>query len=238
MSITDDILAAYADGELEGAEAARVAEVVAADPALAAKVEAHRALKARLAAHYAPIAEQAVPAHLAALLSGAQNKGKENGGDVISFAAERQKRGLVPMLRRWGPIAGPALAASLVLAVLQPWNGASPAGYAEPALAAALDSQLVATQPADAETRILLSFERDGGELCRAWRGSSEGGIACRDDTGWKIEQQFALGESAGGEFRQAGSEADLLAAAQDMAEGGALDAEAEKAAKDRGWKP
>lgn len=238
MSITEDTLAAYADGELEGAEAARVAEAVAAVPALAAKVEAHRALKARLAAHYAPIAEQTVPAHFAALLSGGQDKNEAGGGEIISFAAERQKRGLVPMLRRWGPIAGPALAASLVLAVLQPWNGVSPVGYAEPALAAALDSQLVATQPADAKTRILLSFERDGGGLCRAWRGGTEGGIACRDDIGWKIEQQFALGESAGAEFRQAGSEADLLAAAQDMAAGGALDADAEKAAKDRGWKP
>lgn len=238
MSITEDMLAAFADGELDGAEAARLAEAVAADPALVAKVEAHRALKARLAAHYAPIAEQAVPAHLSALLSGEQNKNEAGGGEVISFAAKRQKRGLVPVLRRWGPIAGPALAASLVLAVLQPWNGASPAGYAEPALAAALDSQLVATQPADAEIRILLSFERDGGGLCRAWRGGSEGGIACRDDAGWKIEQQFALGEGAGGEFRQAGSEADLLAAAQDMAAGDALDASAEKEAKERGWKP
>lgn len=238
MNITDETLAAYADGELEKAEAAQVAAAVAADPALAAKIDAHNALKARLATHYAPIAEQAVPAHLASLLSSAQDKGDENGGKVISFAAERQKRGLVPMLRRWGPIAGPALAASLVLAVLQPWNGGSPEGYADPALAAALDTQLAATQPADAKTRILLSFERDGGGLCRAWRGSTEGGIACRDDTGWKIEQQFALGESVGGEFRQAGSEADLLAAAQDLAAGGALDAEAEKAASERGWKP
>lgn len=238
MSITEDILAAYADGELEGAEAARVAEAVAADPALAATVAAHRELKARLSAHYAPIAQQAVPPHLAALLSGATDKRDESGAEVISFAAERQKRGLVPMLRRWGPIAGPALAASLVLAVLQPWKGGTPEGYADPALAAALDSQLVATQPADARTRILISFERDGGGLCRAWRGSSGSGIACRDDTGWKIERQFALGESAGGEFRQAGSDADLLAAAQDMAAGGALDAAGERAAKARGWKP
>lgn len=238
MSINEEILAAYADGELDGAEASRVAKAVASDPALAARVEAHRALKAQLAAHYAPIAEQAVPAHLATLLSGATDERADGSGKVISFAAARQKRGLVPLLRRWGPIAGPALAATLVLAVLQPWNGGSPEGYADPALAAALDIQLVATQPADAETRILLSFERNGGGICRVWRGGTEGGIACRDDTGWKIEQQFALGESVRGEFRQAGSEADLLAAAQDMAAGGALDADAEMSARDRGWKP
>ncbi len=123
MNITDETLAAYADGELDGAEKERVAAAVAADPALAAKIEAHHALKARLAAHYAPLAEQAVPPHLAALLSGAQDKDEQSSGEVISFAAARQKRGLVPVLRRWGPIAGPALAASLVLAVLQPWKG-------------------------------------------------------------------------------------------------------------------
>jgi hypothetical protein len=238
MNITDETLAAYADGELERTEAAQVAAAVAADPALVAKIEAHRALKARLAAHYAPLAEQAVPPHLAALLSGAQHNDEQNSGEVISFAAARQKRGLVPVLRRWGPIAGPALAASLVLAVLQPWKGGNPEGYADPALATALDTQLAANQPAGAETRILLSFERESGGLCRAWRGETEGGIACRDDTGWKIEQQFALGGAQSSEFRQAGSETDLLAAAQDMAAGGALDAAQEQAARDRNWQP
>ena len=238
MNITDETLAAYADGELDGAEAAQVAAAVSADPALAAKIEAHRALKARLAAHYAPLAKQAVPPHLAALLSGAQDKDEQSRGEVISFAAERQKRGLVPALRRWGPIAGPALAASLVLAVLQPWSGGSAEGYADPALATVLDTQLAANQPAGAKTRVLISFEREGGGLCRAWRGETQGGIACHDDTGWKVEQQFALGGAQSSEFRQAGSEADLLAAVQDMAAGGALDAVQEQAARDRNWQP
>ncbi|HSF13130.1 MAG TPA: hypothetical protein VLA50_09185 [Erythrobacter sp.] len=237
MNITDETLAAYADGELESTVAAQVAAAVAADPALAAKIEAHRALRARLASHYAPLAEQPLPPHLTALLSGAQHRADDNGGEVISFAAARQKRGLVPVLRRWGPIAGPALAASLVLAVLQPWK-ASPDVYADPALATVLDTQLAANQPAGAETRILLSFERESGGLCRAWRGETEGGIACRDETGWKVEQQFALGGAQSSEFRQAGSESDLLAAAQDMAAGGALDAAQEQAARERNWQP
>ncbi|MBA4768635.1 MAG: hypothetical protein H2049_13520 [Porphyrobacter sp.] len=238
MNISDETLAAYADDELDGAEKERVAAAVAADPALVAKIEAYIALKARLGAHYAPLAEQAVPPHLAALLVGAQDKDDRNSGEVISFAAARQKRGLVPVLRRWGPIAGPALAASLVLAVLQPWKGGNPEGYADPALATALETQLAANQPAGAETRILLSFERESGGLCRAWRGETEGGIACRDETGWKIEQQFALGGAQSSEFRQAGSEADLLAAAQDMAASGALDAAQEQAARYRNWQP
>ena len=45
------------------------------------------------------------------------------------------------------------------------------------------------------------------------------------------------LGEGQSTEFRQAGSEGDLLAAAQDMAAGGALDAAEEAAARDSGWR-
>ena len=45
------------------------------------------------------------------------------------------------------------------------------------------------------------------------------------------------LGEGQSTEFRQAGSEGDLLAAAQDMAVGGALDAAGEAAARDNGWR-
>jgi hypothetical protein len=236
MTVTEEMIAAYADGELEGAQKAEVEAALAADPALARKVDAHRALKARLAAHYAPFAQDEVPTRLAALLAADSDQRSGGGGEVVDLAGERQRRGLAPVLRRWAPIAGPALAASLLLAVWQPWQGGLPEGYAAGELASALDTQLAASQPADAETRILLSFEREGGGLCRAWRGAEAGGIACRDATGWKIERQFALGEAAGGQFRQAGSEADLLAAAQDMAAGGALDAAGERAARERGW--
>ncbi|MBI1402251.1 MAG: anti-sigma factor [Porphyrobacter sp.] len=239
MSVTEEMLAAYADGELDGEDKAAVEAAIADDPALARSVEAHRALKARLAAHYAPLTGEAVPDRLAALLQPDAMPAKlGGGGEVVSFAAERQRRGLAPVLRRWAPIAGPAIAASLVLAILQPWQGGAPEGYARGNLAAALDTQLAASQPADAKTRILLSFERKGGGLCRAWRGADTGGIACHDQTGWKIERQFALSEAGRTEFRQAGSDADLLAAAQDMAAGGALDAESERAARDRDWLP
>jgi hypothetical protein len=233
MNISDDLIAAFADGELDAADRARVEAAIVADPALAEKVAAHQALRKLLAAHYAPLTETAVPAHLTQLLSP-----KAESAEVVSFAAERQKRGLAPLVRRWAPIAGPAVAASLILALWQPWQSGVPEGYARGQLAAALDTQLVATQDAASDTRILLSFERDGGGLCRAWRGDDAGGIACRDNQGWKIEQQFALDGAQSSEFRQAGSEADLLAAAQDMAAGAALDAAGERSARDRNWQP
>lgn len=236
MSVTEEMLAAYADGELDAADLAAVEAAIAAAPALARKVQAHRALKQTLSAHYAPITEEVVPPSLTALLAVRTQDSDKSGGEVVSFAAARVKRGLSPTLRRWAPIAGPAIAASLVLAVLQPWRGEPAEGYAQGDLAAALDKQLAATQSVDAPTRILVSFEKQGGGLCRAWRGVKSGGIACREASGWKIEQQFALGDTPGGEFRQVGSETDLLGAAQEMAAGQALDAAGEYAARARGW--
>ena len=106
MSVTREQIAAYADGELTGAELAEVEAALAADPALAEQVERHRELKKRLGAHFAPFAEQPVPERLTTLLQ----TGAESAG-VVSFAAERRRRGLAPMVRRWAPIAGPALAA-------------------------------------------------------------------------------------------------------------------------------
>ena len=240
--ITQEQIAAFADDQLEGDEKAQVEAAIAADPELAAKVAGHRALKAQLAGHYAPIVDQPVPEHLAAMLKPAREEApSENvgeGADVVSFAKERQKRGLAPTLRRWAPIAGPAFAASLVLALFQPWQ-TSPLleGYADPELANALDTQLAATQAADAPTRMLLRFENEAGEFCRAYQSGSEGGIACRDASGWEIEQQFALEESQATEFRQAGSLGDVMAAAQAMAPDGALDAQAEAEAKEQGWR-
>lgn len=237
MRVTEEMLTAYADGELDAAGKAEVEAAIAADPALGGKIAAHHALKATLSAHFSPIAQEAVPPGLAALLSTPAQDGDAGATEVVSLAAARQKRGLPATFRRWAPFAGPALAASLILAIVQPWQAGTPEGYAGGDLAAALDTQLAATQADQTDTRILLSFARENGDLCRAWRGADSGGIACRDGTGWKIERQFALGTTQGTEFRQAGSETDLLAAAQDMAAGEALDAEGERAARTRGWR-
>ena len=45
MSVTDEELMALADGELSGDDAERVSAAIAADPALAARIEAERRLQ-------------------------------------------------------------------------------------------------------------------------------------------------------------------------------------------------
>lgn len=232
MTVTREELAAFADGELTGERAARVAAAVAADPALAGEVEAHRALRARLADHYAPVATAPVPDRLAALLTPPPE------ADVVDFAEAKERREARRTVPRWGWIVGPALAASLALVLLVPGSGDDAAPYADPQLATVLDSRLVAEQAPGADTRVLLSFRAQGGEFCRVFSGEGRGGIACRDGEGWRLE---ALGEGSAGaatDYRMAGaSDAALLSRAQDMAQGPALDAEAEAEAKANGWR-
>jgi hypothetical protein len=66
MTIPDETLMAYADGELEPAQCAEVEAAMAADPAVAARVEQHRALRRKLNAAFDPILLETVPNALVA----------------------------------------------------------------------------------------------------------------------------------------------------------------------------
>lgn len=237
MSVTAEELAAYADGEIMGVDAARVAAAISADPELARQLAAHQALKARLAAHFVPISAEPVPEHLARLLRGEDTRAAAPN-IVIDLAGARAARTARRRLPAWA-WGGGALAASLVagLLVMVPGPADRDAGnYAAEQLAAVLDSRLVSTQTATAATRVLLSFRNASGEYCRAYNAPDASGIACRDARGWRIDTRSAAVEGAQGNYRQAGSEVALLAAAQDMAAGPALSAEEEEAARAAGW--
>lgn len=228
MTPTPEQIAAFADGQLDDAERAAIEAAIAADPELARQVASHRALRQKLGAHFAPIAESPVPDHLAALL-------RPQPAPVIDLAAERARRRLLP---RWTWLAGPALAASLAIVVTLATGSDPLPGYADQQLASTLDSQLVADQPADAPTRVLLSFRDAAGSYCRAFAGQSGTGIACRDETGWKLRATAADASRSASEYRQAGSATAIMQEAQDLAVGAALDSDAERAARDAEWRP
>lgn len=235
MTVSRDELAAFADGELPAGRAAEVAAAIEADPALAREVEAHRALRARLAGHFAPISQEPVPDRLANMLR--PGAAAEPDG-VVDFAAERERRQPRPPVPRWRWVVGPALAASLALVVLFPRGDGGSAPYAGDRLASVLDRTLVAEQAPGADTRILLSFRDGDGEFCRAFSGTGGSGIACRDERGWRIETQGEGSAGAQTEYRMAGAdEASVLARAQEMASGPALDAGEEAAARAQGWR-
>ena len=60
-SFSDEILMAYADGELDEATRRAVEEAMRKDAALARRVAQHKAMRNDVFAAYAPVAEEAVP---------------------------------------------------------------------------------------------------------------------------------------------------------------------------------
>ena len=233
MTVSSEDIAAFADGELPPARQAEVGAAIAEDLWLAADVERHRRLRAALSTHFAPILDAPVPPRLSGLLKDARPS------EVIDFAAARQIRAeRRQWLQRGAWIAGPALAASLVLVLMRPGSDGPRQDYASGQLATALDTQLVATQPAGAPTRMLLSFRDGSGQLCRAYAGTAGAGIACREASGWKLRHGGTSGAGDATAYRQAGSaEAKILAIAQEMASEPALDAEAEASVRRSGWR-
>lgn len=238
MDVSREMLMAYADGELDELTARRVERAVADDPELAAQLEADQTLRAKLQSHLAPAAEEDIPAAWMAMIAEAA----EEDSKVVSFADAREAR-TVRGVPRWG--AGVAIAASLALGVMLGTQVSSSGGalvekdgmlLASAGLEQALDRQLASAQAGE-EVRILASFQREGGDFCRAFAGPEHSGIACREAAGWRLERLLPGAEAQSSQYRQAGSaEAELMAAAQDMADGEPLDAVQEKAARDSGW--
>ena len=230
MTITPEQLAAYADGELDDLTAARVRRAVEADPALASELAQLSALRTMLAARFDPVLTEPVPERLIAPINAAAK--------VVSLSDVRAARQSLWQRPQFRFAAGSAIAATLVIAVLVGRPGGAPAGYADGQLAAALDG-VSSGQTGPDGTKLLLSFRTDNGTACRGFAGKSASGIACHDDQGWKLEAVGGAGPQQTAQYQQAGSaDAAIMAAAQDMAAGPALDAAAEQAARAAGWKP
>lgn len=221
MTIDPETLMAYADGELDAVTAKRVERAMADDPALAQEVEQHRALAGRMASSYAGMMAAAVPDHLSAMLQ----------GNVVPLP-KRDTR------RHWTTAA--AIAASLVIGIatgreLLPGRQTDrfdPRVSAE--LATALETQLASTQPADAATRVGLTFRATDGVICRSYEQEQAAGIACHEGEGW-AQRHWIAKPRQGAAYRQAGSSA-IAEAAQAMMTGAPFDAAQESAARKAGW--
>lgn len=229
-------IAAFVDGELDDVSMRRIEREAESNSELAAAIANQRALRARLATHYAPVLDEALPDRLTILLAGAAR--------VDDSLTERraEKAAMRSPYRSFGAMQWGAMAASLALGIAigtGAWQTAGPIALesgtlvASGALANALDTQLASAQRSDSAVRIGTSFTDRSGRYCRTFDSAAVAGIGCRDDGRWQLEQT-ARGSSAG-DYRQASAGSVAAAAAQMMA-GDPLDASAERAARDKGW--
>lgn len=235
--IDDKTLLSYADGELDPSRAAAVERMLATDPGLAAKLEQHRRLAARLRAAYDPVLAEPIPERLARTARG--------GGTVISLAEARAARAAKPgPMRDWR--AGGMLAAGLVaaLALGEALGTARTGPVAEQAgqlvasgeLGHALDTQLSGGGKA---IRVQLTFRDRAGAICRSFNGALAGGVACRENGRWALRALFPGEGGPAGKYRMAASgDPRVLQVVGDTISGEPFDATQERAAKARRWTP
>jgi hypothetical protein len=259
MTISDETLMAYADGELDPVVRAAVESAMREDPQIEGRVAAHRSLRQRVQAAYSSELLEDVPeALLAAVRTGADRP----QGRVVNLqvaraaseraATERAASGARPARWRWETAA--AMAASIVVGVglgFFMWGQSesplvrSIGGelIARGQLAKALSSQLAAQQSRDSQVRIGISFLAKSGDYCRTFALSgavSPAGLACRRGAEWQIQTLTKDGGGAAeSEYRTAGSDLSgiLLKSVEGSIVGEPLDQAGEKAALDRDWK-
>ncbi len=230
MQISEEVLMAYADDELEAPAAAQVEAAIREDPELGARVAAHRALRARLQTAFAGDLAEPVPRRL------------------IDAARMRRARSL------WRSPLPLAAAASLVIGTGVGYIMWHPSGVilrentrgalvADGRLAHALSDHLAGAGAPDG-VDIVLSFLSKSGAYCRTFRiarRTASAGLACRNGTNWRIDVLARSSEGAGADsaYRTAGSSLPpaVLNAIQARIVDQPLDRAGEIAARRRGWK-
>ena len=231
-TVTDEMLMALSDGALEEPEAGRVAALVAADPALAARLAALRAGGEAARRAYAGVAEEPVPHRLLAAVLAAD-----------AAAAPPPAPANPPLWRRPAAAAAiVALAAALgaIGGRLSAPDRGSDLATPTPLLAAALSgaaSGETLTTATEAAT-VLATYRMENGTICRAFAtGGTDpaSGIACRAGSAWRIA---ALVRREGGDgFRPASGLDPALEAVLDRRGAGApLGAAEEAALRAAGW--
>lgn len=220
-----EMIIAYVDGELADEARARFETEMAANPVLAAEVARHRELAQRINLTYAEVLQEPIPPQLLTVASAAN----DDGG--------RPRRALLPWAAAAASLAVGVLAGRAVLPEAGPFAVRDGALVAQGGLAKALSTQLSA-QPG--VVKVGFSLKAPDGRYCRTFESRADrlAGLACRQDGRWVARTVTAWTPAPQTAYRQAASDtpAEVLASV-DALGAQPLDAAAERAARDHGWK-
>jgi hypothetical protein len=250
MTISEETLMAYADGELDAATRASVEAAMQQDADIGKRVARHRAMRDAMRGAFSAVLDEPVPARL---IHAARGQTAAPKAEVVelSLAREAARRKNLAAPARWQPV---AIAASLLLglglgflawhgppSLIQPGDGGGLVASA--ALARVLSNQLSDDRAADHIANTGLSFRDKSGDYCRtfALTGSdASSGLACREGADWRIKvlAQSSHAAASSGSFRTAGSQDSpaIRAAVEGSIDGEPLDHAAEIAAREAGW--
>ncbi|MBB6092678.1 hypothetical protein HNQ60_001556 [Povalibacter uvarum] len=243
MKFSDEILMAYADGELDAATRTAIEEAMANDPRIAQAIERHRSLGRDLRSAFDPMLDEPMPEKL---VIAATTAPATKPADVVSIDGARR-----PIKRSWSWPEWGAMAASLLIGIVitrlvtsTDDNVVARDGhmFAAGTLANALDQQASGAS-SESGVHVAITYRAKSGDYCRTFtmaEPAEVAGIACRQGDQWRLDT-LAGGESteASSNYRMAGTAMPpaILQTVQDSIAGEALDAAQEAAARERGWK-
>ncbi|MCF3642100.1 anti-sigma factor [Rhizobium sp. TRM95111] len=254
--LDDEMLMAFADGELDDDAMAKVEEAMAADPAIAERVALFMESRTVAADHLKPLADEPVPdALLAAVRDMAARAAREaparsapSADNVLTFPKRQAQRAFSgTSAYRWGM--GLAASLAILLAGAGGYLLGGLAGEAgtptelavlgDPVLRTALDtlpsgSEVTLSGDAGA-ARLVSSFRDKAGALCREFElkratGGNTVSIACRTGEAWRTHLVVSLPGGEGG-YAPASSVAAVDAWIEATEAGSPLAAEEEKTA-------
>jgi hypothetical protein len=251
MKFSDEILTAYAEGELGEPVRSQVERAMRADPALAARVAQHKAMRSRISHVFANIVNEAIPPRP----QPGSSSGKVVQLNAVRAARQQQQQQQQARERpRWSWRQAVAILAALLAGVavgalglralddsgrILAVSNKDGALVAQGTLATALSQQLASSGPSGSRVRIGASFLAKDGSYCRSFALGATAGLACMAAGQWRVP---VLEEGSAGEpesYRQATSEIPnaVLGAIDLRIDGAALNADDERAARERGWK-
>lgn len=234
MKFSQEMLMAYADGELDAETRRAIEAEMALDPQVAQEVERQRALRAEVGAAFAGVLGEQMP-------------------DRLLRAATKAKP--APQRRQWAWPHWTSIAASLVIGVFAGRALLQPPGAQDQMIVSGTDGHIVAGGALDralseqlssqdgAGIHIGLTFRSHSGEYCRTFgtRGAlNVVGFACRDAEAWRIEMLSTSPRTEpGGDYRMASTQlpAPIVQAIAGRMQGEALDADQEAIARQRRWR-
>jgi hypothetical protein len=242
MNVSDEMLMAYVDGELDESARDRLESAMANDPVLAARIARQQALRARLQGAFDATLQESLPQRLL---------------HAASATAAPAAHAVAPSPPRRWPVAASwfAMAASLLLGVLigqrvlQAPDAAAQivAGESAPVARGKLEQALtdqLAEQGAIDDVSVGISFLAGSGEFCRTFSLRADvviTGLACRAGPQWQI-QMFDTAPptiaASSGSMRQAAAELpdSVRQAVEARIAGEPLDRAGEAQARSDGW--
>jgi hypothetical protein len=253
-NVPDDLVSAYVNDELEGAERARMEQAIARDALLAQRVAQQRALRDRQRA----ASSGAAPDPQSRRITRAAKANAPAGpAQIIDLARARAARARRPEARRgpvprWGAIAASlviGLCAGLLIAYM--YASSAPTELRDGALIAhgtlerALNQQLSNAVPVAGGTHIGVSFRARSGAYCRSFgfEGSHQlAGLACKEQARWRIVTLMSIEAGrapATAQIRRVGGSAlpaPLQQAINERLSGEPLDTAGETLARGKGW--